>query len=68
MSDEHRRELEERLVHLHVVLDFYATLGEEFKFMTPSQVRAHIDAILDEITEIKNELNDEHRKNETSDS
>lgn len=68
MSDERRQELEERLVHLHVVLNFYATQGDDLKSMTPAQVQVHIDVILDEINDVKNELNDERRENETPDS
>lgn len=68
MSDERRRELEERLVYLRIILDFYVAQSDEIKSMTRTEVEAYIDVILDDIIETKNELNDEDRGDTKPDS
>ncbi|MCY7349344.1 MAG: hypothetical protein LH606_01580 [Cytophagaceae bacterium] len=67
MSDDRRRELEEDLFALYKILDFYVKRGNELS-MTPSGVDAYIDVILDEINQMKRELNDESGNQETPDS
>lgn len=52
---------------LYKILDFYVKRGNELS-MTPSGVDAYIDVILDEINQIKRELNDESGNQETPDS
>lgn len=68
MKGTRRQELAERLVFLHAILDFYVTTNHKVLYMTPEEVQAHIDDILDEINLTKQELTDEDGIDSTPDS
>lgn len=68
MPNEYRRqELEDDLRALYEILDFYAKRGAQLG-LTPADLDAYIDEILDEINRKKRELNDEPGRETTSDS
>lgn len=60
MSVEERNALEEELMDLRKLLDFYVGFGHEIRSMTEREKEDHIDAVLDRINHINTVLNYEN--------
>ncbi|MEO6281974.1 MAG: hypothetical protein ABIN80_20295 [Dyadobacter sp.] len=52
MSAEERNALEEELINLKMLLDFYVDFGHEIRSMTAREMEVHLDAVLDRINHI----------------
>ena len=56
MTDKRKAELEEKLLHLKLILDFQARTKDTIWKGREKEYQIHIDAILDAIIEAKEEL------------
>ncbi|WP_157488177.1 hypothetical protein [Dyadobacter crusticola] len=56
MNQEERSVLEEELIYLKNILDFYVKFSSRVLSMDAPQIEAHIDDILDRLNEIENRL------------
>jgi len=56
MSPKERLILEEEYINLKRLLDFYVGFREKISSMNNREVDAHIDDMLDRLSEIKNQL------------
>lgn len=56
MSPKERLSLEEEFMNLKRLLDFYVGFRENVSSMNNQEVDAHIDDMLDRLSEIKNQL------------
>jgi ribosomal protein L29 len=56
MSAEERNALEEELINLKKLLDFYVGFGHEIRSMTAREMEDHLDAVLDRINHINTVL------------
>jgi len=56
MSPKERLSLEEEFINLKRLLDFYVGFRENVSSMNNQEVDAHIDDMLDRLSEIKNQL------------
>lgn len=56
MSPAERKELEEEIIYLKYILDFYNGLGSELSSLKGPALEAHVNSILDRLLELKSIL------------
>ncbi|MCE7073590.1 hypothetical protein LZG74_24975 [Dyadobacter sp. CY327] len=56
MSPFEKKNLEQEIIDLKKLLDFYVGLGSELSSLKGAELEAHIDSILDRLQELKSLL------------